>query len=112
MNGKKLLCGYFRNDRKMNITNSWIFLALSISDLFSTEYYYVHRGTLEPCAETLASLVQGPLVCKCWRVKKKSKISNIFFSIKVIMCFLGQQILSVSWIWRVCNIPILLLSEG
>ena len=34
MSGQKALLGYLRNSREMNIINSWIFLSLSISDLF------------------------------------------------------------------------------
>ena len=37
MNGQKASMGYLRNDQEMNITNSWIFLALNISNLFSID---------------------------------------------------------------------------
>ena len=42
MSGQKASLGYLRNGREMNITNSWIFLALNIyalniSNLFSID---------------------------------------------------------------------------
>ena len=41
MNGKKASLGYFRNDQEINVTNYWIFLALSISELFSIDIFYL-----------------------------------------------------------------------
>ena len=56
MNGQKASLGYLRNDGEMNITDSWIFLALNIyalkiSNLFSIDMldkrridiYFIHE---------------------------------------------------------------------
>ena len=37
MSGQKAYLGYLRNGQEMNITNSWIFLAFNISNLFSID---------------------------------------------------------------------------
>ena len=51
MSGQKVSLGYLRNGREMNITNSWIFLALNISNLFNIDmldkrridYYFIQE---------------------------------------------------------------------
>ena len=64
MSGQKASLGYLRNDREMNITNSWIFLALniyalSISNLFSIDMLDKRRIDIYSIQEFVISMHQA-----------------------------------------------------
>ena len=64
MSGQKASLGYLRNDREMNITNSWIFLALNIyalniSNLFSIDMIDKRRIDMYFIQEFVISMHQA-----------------------------------------------------
>ena len=64
MSGQKASLGYLRNDREMNITNSWIFLALNIyalniSKLFSIDMLDERRINIYFIQEFVISMHQA-----------------------------------------------------
>ena len=64
MSGQKASLGYLRNDREMNITNSWIFLALNIyalniSNLFSIDMLDKRRIDIYFIQEFVISMHQA-----------------------------------------------------
>ena len=64
MSGQKASLGYLRNDREMNITNSWIFLALNIyalniSNLFSIDMLDTRRIDIYLIQEFVVSMHQA-----------------------------------------------------
>ena len=64
MSKQKASQGYLRNDREMNVTNSWIFLALNIyalniSNLFSIDMLDKRRIDIYFIQEFVISMHQG-----------------------------------------------------
>ena len=59
MSGQKATLGYLRNGREMNITNSWVFLALNISNLFSKDMLAKKRIDIYFIQEFVISMHQA-----------------------------------------------------
>ena len=59
MSGQKASLGYLRNSQEMNITNSWIFLALNISNLFSIDMLDKRRIDIYFIQEFVISMYQA-----------------------------------------------------